>query len=35
MEMSNANHEKALTHIYVRDAQKAFLRACWRSGSDI
>ena len=27
--------EKSLTHIYVRDAQKAFVRACWRTGSDI
>jgi hypothetical protein len=27
--------EKTLTHIYVRDAQKAFVRACWRSGNDI
>ncbi len=32
---SNAHPEKSLTHIYVRDAQKAFLRPCWRSGNDV
>ena len=35
MPQLNAHSEKTLTHIYVRDAQKAFLRPCWRSGNDV
>ena len=27
--------EKTLTHIYVRDAQKGFLRPCWSTGAEI
>jgi hypothetical protein len=27
--------EKTLTHIYVRDAQKCFVRPCWSSGTDV
>lgn len=26
---------RVLTHIYVRDAQKGFLRPCWASGHEI
>lgn len=26
---------KKLTHIYVRDAQKGFVRPCWSSGSEL
>jgi hypothetical protein len=26
---------KTLTHIYVRDAQKAFVRPCWTSGGEV
>ncbi len=27
--------EKTLTHIYVRDAQKGFVRPCWASGTEL
>lgn len=26
---------KSITHVYVRDAQKAFLRPCWRSEEEL
>ncbi len=29
------SQEKTLTHIYVRDAQKGFVRPCWASGSEV
>jgi hypothetical protein len=28
-------NEKTLTHIYVRDAQKGFVRPCWSSGTEV
>jgi hypothetical protein len=28
-------NEKTLTHIYVRDAQKGFVRPCWLSGTEV
>jgi hypothetical protein len=27
--------EKTLTHIYVRDAQKGFVRPCWATGAEL
>jgi hypothetical protein len=27
--------EKTLTHIYVRDAQKGFVRPCWSTGAEV
>jgi hypothetical protein len=27
--------ERTLTHIYVRDAQKAFIRPCWTAGTEV
>jgi hypothetical protein len=26
---------KTLTHVYVRDAQKGFVRPCWASGAEL
>jgi hypothetical protein len=28
-------NERALTHIYVRDVQKHFIRPCWSNGSEV
>jgi hypothetical protein len=28
-------NERALTHIYVRDLQKHFIRPCWSKGSEV
>ncbi len=28
-------HERALTHVYVRDSQKNFVRPCWSNGSEV
>jgi hypothetical protein len=27
--------EKTLTHVYVRDAQKGFVRPCWATGTEL
>jgi len=38
IEMAQLNppqNEKTLTHIYVRDAQKGFVRPCWATGSEV
>jgi hypothetical protein len=28
-------NDKTLTHIYVRDAQKGFVRPCWSTGAEV
>jgi len=30
-----SRNEKTLTHIYVRDAQKGFVRPCWSAGAEV
>ena len=35
MKHAETPQEKTLTHIYVRDAQKGFLRPCWSDGAEI
>jgi hypothetical protein len=30
-----SSNEKTLTHIYVRDAQKSFVRPCWSTGAEV
>jgi len=35
MKHNSTPQEKTLTHIYVRDAQKGFLRPCWSTGTEI
>jgi hypothetical protein len=32
---STSQAEKKLTHIYVRDAKKAFVRPCWTTGAEV
>ena len=34
-QLSNFQTEKTLTHIYVRDAQKSFVRPCWSTGTEV
>jgi hypothetical protein len=34
-QLSNSQTEKTLTHIYVRDAQKGFVRPCWSTGAEV
>jgi hypothetical protein len=34
-QLSNSQTEKTLTHIYVRDAQKSFVRPCWSTGTEV
>lgn len=31
----NSQTEMTLTHIYVRDAQKGFVRPCWATGTEV
>jgi hypothetical protein len=36
MAQSSISHnENTLTHIYVRDAQKGFVRPCWANGTEL
>jgi hypothetical protein len=32
---ANSQTEKTLTHIYVRDAQKGFVRPCWATDTEV
>ncbi len=34
-QLSNSQTEKTLTHIYVREAQKSFVRPCWSAGTEV
>ena len=34
-QISTSQSEKTLTHIYVRDAQKGFVRPCWSAGAEL
>jgi hypothetical protein len=34
-QLSTSQTEKTLTHIYVRDAQKGFVRPCWANGAEV
>jgi hypothetical protein len=31
----NSHTERTLTHIYVRDAQKGFVRPCWATDTEV
>lgn len=35
MQHQSNSQPKALTHVYVRDSQKGFIRACWSSGEEL
>jgi len=34
-QLSTSQNERTLTHIYVRDAQKGFVRPCWATKKEV